>query len=242
MSESILETTVGRLATERPEAVDVLERAGVDYCCGGERSLMDACRAANVDPQSLLDEIDRAADVRGTAGLDLDWSDRPLAELCDHIKRTHHAFLREQLPLLEDRIDKVVNAHAATHPELIEVRSAFAELRNELEPHMMKEERILFPAIRALEQSDRPLAFPFGTVQNPIRMMEHEHDNAGQCLRRLRELTSDYSPPEDACPTYLAMLDGLQNLEADLHRHIHKENNILFPRAAALEQKSQPVA
>ena len=237
MKEAKLETSVGQLAAERSEAVAVLEQAGVDFCCGGDRSLNDACRAANVDPQSVLDKIDREV-AKGCDVSAVDWSSAPLTELCDHIEQTHHAFLREQLPFLTQLIDKVVDAHGKNHSELYDVRRVFGELRAELEPHMMKEEQILFPAVRALELASHQVTFPFGSVQNPIRMMEHEHDNAGQALRRLRELTSEFTAPDDACNTYRALLDWLEYLEADLHLHIHKENNILFPRAVELERKS----
>ncbi|HIK95094.1 MAG TPA: iron-sulfur cluster repair di-iron protein, partial [Planctomycetes bacterium] len=144
------------------------------------------------------------------------------------------AFLKTELPRLTQLVRKVADVHDSVHPELHDVRTVFAELRSELEPHMMKEENILFPAIRLLEQSMDCPRFPFGTVANPIRMMEHEHDNAGNALKRIRELTQDFLVPVDACNTWRTMLDGLQNLERDLHRHIHKENSILFPRAEQL--------
>jgi regulator of cell morphogenesis and NO signaling len=131
--------------------------------------------------------------------------------------------------------------HGENHPELHQVKQAFAELRAELEPHMFKEERILFPAIRMLEQSESPPAFPFGAVANPIRMMELEHDHAGDALERIRTLTGDYRIPEGACNTYRAMLARLQTLEQDMHLHVHKENNILFPRAIELESSPAKV-
>jgi regulator of cell morphogenesis and NO signaling len=132
-------------------------------------------------------------------------------------------------------IAKIVNAHGEARPELSKVQHEFAALRSELEPHMFKEEQVLFPAIRWLEQSETQPAFPFGTVANPIRMMEHEHDTAGNVLARIRELTCDYRAPADACNTYRAALDGLRELEIDLHQHIHKENSILFPKAIERE-------
>ncbi len=132
-------------------------------------------------------------------------------------------------------IEKVVAAHGQNQPQLNDLGQVFAALRGELEPHMFKEEQVLFPAIRQLEQAANRPSFPFGTVANPIRMMEHEHDTAGHALARIRELTNEYVPPETACNTYRVMLDGLRVLETDLHQHIHKENNILFPRAQTLE-------
>ena len=138
--------------------------------------------------------------------------------------------------LLTTLIAKIVDAHGEVHPELSRVQHEFAALRGELEPHMFKEEQVLFPAIRRLERSETPPVFPFGTVANPIRMMEHEHDNAGNGLAHIRELTCDYRAPADACNTYRAALDGLRELELDLHQHIHKENNVLFPRAMEMER------
>jgi regulator of cell morphogenesis and NO signaling len=192
-----------------------------------------------LDAGRVLNELDQAPAVGADSVCD--WSSAPLADLCDHIERTHHAFLREQLPRLGGWIDRVVAAHADRHPELADVRRAFHELRAELEPHMFKEEHILFPAIRALERAACPLAFPFGSVSNPIGVMEGEHDRAGALLARLREPAHGYQVPDDACGTYRALLDGLRRLEADLHVHIHKENNILFPRAAELES-AEPAA
>ncbi len=166
------------------------------------------------------------------------WLTAPLTELCDHIEQTHHAFLHEQLPFITELLNKVVAAHGEHHPELADVRDTFRALREELEPHMFKEERILFPAIRKLETAGVPLSMPFGSVQNPIGVMEDEHAVAGEALRRMRMLTDDYQIPDDACGAYRGLLEILPRLESDLHEHIHKENNILFPRAIELERAS----
>ena len=238
MSKATLESPVGQVAACQPEAIRILEQHGIDYCYG-DKSLAVACRDAGINAQEVFDEIERAKPIDDEPRPD--WLDVSLTDLCDHIEQTHHTFLREQLPFLTQLIDKVVEVHAQLHPELREVRIAFAKLRAELESHMMKEERILFPAVRALEQASQHVVFPFGSMQNPIRMMEHEYDSAGQVLRRLRELTSGFAAPDDACNSYRASLDWLAHLEADLHQHIHKENNILFPRAAEMEAR-QPVA
>ena len=234
MTELAKDTPVGQWAVHRPQAIHVLERHGVDYCCGGDKPLTDACRDAGVDLQQVFDDLNLAEPSEHGASPS-NWCDASLTELCDHIEQTHHAFLREQLPQLTERIAKVVAAHAEKHPELLDVQSTFQDLRAELEPHMIKEECILFPAIRIMEKGSPPFVFPFGSVRNPIGAMEHEHDNAGNAVRRLHELTDGYTVPGNACTTYRAMLEGLQRLEADLHEHIHKENNILFPGAAKLE-------
>jgi regulator of cell morphogenesis and NO signaling len=237
MTELAKDTPVGQWAVHRPQAIRILERCGVDYCCGGEKPLADACRDAGVDLQRVFDELNCAKPAQ-CAESPRDWRDASLTELCDHIERTHHAFLKETLPQITEWIAKVVVAHAEQHPELLDVQSTFHDLRAELEPHMMKEECILFPAIRAMERGSGPFAFPFGSVSNPIGTMRHEHDNAGNAVRRLHRLTSGYTVPDSACTTYRVMLEGLDRLETDLHEHIHKENNILFPRAANLEQSA----
>jgi len=228
-----LNESVGSWVAQHPQTSRVFESHQIDYCCGGGKSLEQACHDRQVDAQQIVEELEQA--IAGAEKPAEDWLQAPLTDLCDHIEQTHHAYLRTELPRLTQMIAKVVAAHGESHPKLHDVKRVFAELCAELEPHMFKEERILFPAIRLMEQSAASPSFPFGTVANPIRIMEHEHDNAGDALSQLRTLTGDYGPPADACNTYRAMLDGLRELEADMHQHIHKENNILFPRGIELE-------
>ncbi len=230
-----LNTTVGQWVAAHPQTSRIFETARIDYCCGGGKPLDHACRDRQLDPQDILAQLHEAVETVGGEPAD-NWTKAGLAELCDHIEETHHAYLRTELPRLTALIAKIVNAHGEAHRELSEVQQEFAALRGELEPHMFKEEQVLFPAIRRLEQSETRVAFPFGTVANPIRMMEHEHNIAGDGLARIRELTCDYMAPADACNTYRVVLDGLRELEIDLHRHIHKENSILFPRAIEREK------
>ncbi len=233
---SALETTapVGDWVTHHPQTARVLEEFQIDYCCGGHQPLADVCEQRGLDVHAvtsrLNDAISQSADATQS-----DWTKASPSELCDHIVTTHHAFLRQELPRLTQLVEKVANVHGGKHPELNDLRSVYAELRAELEPHMMKEERVLFPAICQLDQAASAPQFPFGTVANPIRMMEHEHDEVGNALKRIRQLTADFTVPDCACNTYRVMLDSLQNLESDLHQHIHKENNILFPMAQRLE-------
>ena len=213
----------------------MFEQFQIDYCCGGGKPLQDACAARQLDSDSVLSRLNEEITESGDTP-EQDWSAESLTNLCDHIEQAHHAYLKTELPRLTQIVEKVASVHGKKFPELLELRSVFASLRAELEPHMFKEERILFPAIRQLEQSPSRPDFPFGTVANPIRMMEHEHDDAGNALKRIREITADFVVPDHACNTWRVMLDGLEGLEADLHQHIHKENNILFPRAQRLEQ------
>lgn len=234
MSEPGLQTSVGEWVAQRPSTSRVFESLQIDYCCGGSVPLSQACAARQLDPQVVLERLRETA---RDPVMDAErWAEAPLAALCDHIEQTHHAYLRTELPRLQALVTRTLQAHGTSHPELLEVRNAFADLVAELTPHMHKEEQVLFPAIRQLELDGDPVRFPFGSVANPIRMMEHEHDLAGLALGRIRRATGDYLVPEDACPTYRAMLDALQQLERDMHQHVHKENNILFPRAREAER------
>ena len=238
MSGKDASTPVGKWVTEYPRTARVFEEFKIDYCCGGGKSLTEVCKAKQLDADAVLTRLSNMI-IEPNDDSQPDWSQVSLTSLCDHIESTHHAFLKTELPRLTQIVEKVAKVHGDNYPELKRVRDAFAELRAELEPHMFKEERILFPAIRQLEQSDSRPQFPFGSVANPIRMMEHEHDIAGNALKRIRENTFDFEVPVHACNTWRVMLNDLPLLESDLHQHIHKENNILFPKAQQLEAKAQ---
>ena len=228
--------TVRELAVEVPNATRVFEKLGIDYCCGGGASLEEACASAN----KSLEEVLRALQ-EGVGGAHppavRDWNAAPLGELVDHIVNQHHAYVKSEVPRLQALIAKVVGVHGSNHPELKQVQSAFAELGQELASHLMKEEQILFPYVKHMATGDKCPSC-FGTVQNPIRMMMFEHDNAGAKLREIRDATSDYKLPQDACFSYGTLFSALLEFEADLHQHIHLENNILFPRAIAQEQST----
>ncbi|HTX37217.1 MAG TPA: iron-sulfur cluster repair di-iron protein [Bryobacteraceae bacterium] len=229
--------TLADLAATSPGAIRILEQYGLDYCCGGKQALAEACRSKQLAPERILREIDEAAAVITAAR---DWSTAPLDELVRHIVETHHAYLKLHLPVVEARIRKVVAVHGPRDPQrLPRLAAVFAGLRQELQMHLQKEEAILFPFIaqygRAELRHQRVPPVPFGSIANPIAAMEHEHAEAGDALGEIRELTSDFNPPPYACATVRALYDGLKSLEQDLHLHIHLENNILFPRAIALE-------
>ncbi len=230
------EPTVRDLATDNPAAVRVFEKYNIDYCCGGRRPLAEACQELGLDAGAILAEVE-ASGRPGTNGPD--WTKASLGDLIAHILNTHHAYLNTELPHLEARLEKIAGKHGENHPALVQIKQVFGGLKAELESHCRKEEMILFPAITAMEsarqQGRAPARLPFGSVANPIRMMMHEHDGAGNALREMRRLSEDYTVPEDACPTFRATFADLEILERDLHQHIHLENNILFPRAAALE-------
>jgi len=227
------ETTLADVVTNHPDLARELERRGLDYCCHGGRSLTEACRAAGLDPDAVATELGTAADPTGPEP----WAGLGPAELVDHLESVHHRYLHSELPRLGALVDKVVEVHGARHPELAEVGRRFAELRAGLEPHLMKEELALFPAIRHLAQATTRPVLPFGSIANPISMMRGDHDRDGEVLARLRVVTNDYRVPEDGCASYRALYDGLARLEADTHLHIHKENNVLFPAVLRLEDE-----
>jgi regulator of cell morphogenesis and NO signaling len=230
--------TVGEIAAENPAAVRVFERLNIDYCCGGKRPLGEVCRERGLAADEVAAEIEQTT----RPAENLDWTAAPLTDLADYIVCKHHTYLRQELPALSARLAKVLEAHGANHGDSLHPLSdTFEGLASELASHMMKEEMILFPLIRRMEEAERkggglPPAH-CGSIRNPITVMEYEHDSAATALREMRHFTADYAPPADACPTYRALLHGLQALESDLHVHIHLENNILFPRAAELEAR-----
>ncbi len=229
------EKTIGELVAEAPLRANIFEKRRIDYCCNGHRTLEQVCVDTGIPIQELVAELAGQTSPEGA----VDWRIRSLTELTTHIVERHHKYLRSALPSIALKMDKVVAVHGDAHPFLAATQAVFQALSNELTSHMAKEEMVLFPHIVAMESAQRnnapqPLA-PGGTVRNPIRMMEHEHDDAGRALSRIRELTSGHEPPEGACNTFCALYAQLAELEDDLHAHIHLENNILFPRAAALE-------
>ena len=233
MQNDFLSQTVGDIVRTNPARSRVFERFSIDYCCGGKAPFEAACRSRGLDAASVAAELRRVDEEPSNS--EVDPAQMGLAELADHIVATHHAWLGEQLPRMDALTARVAEAHGASDPRLHEIRRVFLECRAELESHMHKEEHALFPMIRALEEADGPIEFHCGSLMNPIRMMEHEHDRAGEAMRCFRELTDDYTPPERACNTYRAMIDLLAAFERDMHVHVHKENNVLFPRAAQLE-------
>ena len=236
MSTITAEQTVGELVAEQPGRSRVFEAHRIDYCCGGKRPLAEACEKKGVAVEAILEELAQA-DQQGLTDDPTDYSTMALDVFADHIVDTHHAYLGRELPRLVKMAEKVAKVHGEKDERLAEVATVMRGLTEELESHMMKEERVLFPAIRMLAQSDGLPAMPCGTLANPIGVMEAEHDSAGDALEALVRLTDGYTPPDWACNTYRALLDGLADLELDLHQHIHKENNILFPRALAEEAR-----
>jgi len=215
--------TLGELVTTDPSLARELERFGLDYCCGGGKTIAEACSTRGLDPAAVAADLEAARVVAPPA----EWSSMGAAELVDHIEATHHRYLWTELPRLSALADKVLAAHGHRHPELGQV--------SDLEPHLMKEERVLFPMIRELGQADRRPMFHCGTVRNPIAVMTVEHEQVGALLAHLRGLTDDYSVPPDGCRSYSALYAALAELEEDTHLHVHKENNVLFPAVERIE-------
>lgn len=231
-------TTVRELVIQMPQATRVFEKFKIDYCCGGNTSLVEACAKAGVDLRELEQELEHAGPAREIQATD--FNEMTLPVLIDHIVTKHHLFTREEMVRLDALMTKVVSVHGDKHPELQEVSTLLKKLDEDLNPHMLKEERVLFPYIVQLDRSAtlkvNPPFAPFGTVKNPVRMMMMEHDAAGEILRELRSVTSDYAIPADACMSYKTLYEALEALERDLHQHIHLENNILFPKAVEFEE------
>lgn len=227
-SHGSLDRALGDLVAERPARARVFERLGIDYCCHGHRSLLDASTEAGLDPVTVATELEAVADGTDAEVDSLD----PLA-LIDHIVDTHHRYLHEELPLLVALAEKVRDVHGSRHPELLQVAALVTEIRDDLVPHLAKEEQVLFPAIK--EWADGQRSFPFGTLTNPVRMMMIEHDRAGELLEQLRAATEGYRPPDDGCASYQTLYGRLEHLELDTHRHVHLENNVLFPAVTSDE-------
>lgn len=229
--------TVREVAVMIPESTRLFETLKIDYCCGGNQLLTDACESAGVTVDNVIAMLAQLSE--STKKDAVDFQQLSLTELITHILDTHHVFTRAELERLPALIEKVTNAHGANHPELFKVSDLFQQLADDLKPHMLKEERILFPYIVALEAAiaqKRLLPFaPFASVTYPIRVMATEHDNAGNLLHELRAVTSDYQTPKDACFSYHTLYQALAELEKDLYQHIHLENNILFPKAIEME-------
>lgn len=230
--------TVREMALEIPGATRVFEKLGIDYCCGGNRLLSDACETAGVSVDQVLAsmELEHGSQEKFE---EPNFVTAALGELINHIVEKHHVFTKAEIDRLRLLIVKVENAHGQNHTEIARLRSLFETLSAELEPHMMKEERVLFPYVMQMEdaaRSERPHPNPpFGTVANPVRMMMMEHETAGELLKEMREITGNYAVPPDACISYQTLYQALDAFEKDLHQHIHLENNILFPRAVEME-------
>lgn len=242
--------TVREMALNIPGATRVFEKLGIDYCCGGNKPLEKVCGEANLEVERVIDSLESAVvESRQRNNTDSqveNWQNALLEDLIAHIQKTHHNYVKAEIARLRPLLNKVCNVHGLRHPELAPLRNDFHALAQELTTHMMKEEMVLFPYIERMEESllsaEPILPAPFGTVENPVSKMVHEHDSAGNLLRHMRELSGGYTPPEGACTSYKTLYRALAEFERDLHQHIHLENNILFPRAITMERKNHATA
>lgn len=233
--------TVREIALEKPLTTRVFEEFKIDYCCHGDTPFEEACLNAGV----LAEEVNGKIDDVLSSSTDIDGkslSDLPLSDLIDHILDRHHVFTREEIAHLTPLMAKVASRHGDHYKYLLELKDLFEAICNDLEPHMQKEEQLLFPYILDLEykhlNGQTPPFPPFGTVQHPVRMMTAEHEDVGDLLAEMRQVASDYKLPDGACPSFTALYHRLGEFERDLHQHIHLENNLLFPRAIDLERKA----
>lgn len=224
---------VGQLVAEQPARSRVFERWGIDYCCGGRKTLADVCAKKGLDTQAVVNDLE-ASDAQPQPPT-IDWTKEPMAKLADHIQEVHHGYLRDSLPRLTAMTERVADRHEERDPRLVELRDVYARFRSDMEFHTEKEDKFLFPAIRSLDGQGEVTAIS-RRIAEPIQHMLDDHDDAGAALERMRELTDGFTPAEHACNTWRAMLQALAELEADTHLHVHLENNILFPRAIEAAQ------
>ncbi|MGZ4787010.1 MAG: iron-sulfur cluster repair di-iron protein [Terriglobales bacterium] len=232
--------TVREFALEVPQATRLFEKLGIDYCCGGGKPLTEACLQANVPLDEVLQNLSHGTVEENES---TNWKQANLSDLIDHIVTKHHGYVKQELPRLDSLMNKVTSKHGPKHPELSKMQELLAALDAELTSHLMKEEQVLFPYVvdceRTLRESGRVRPPMFGSVRNPIHMMELEHDSAGEVLKEMRAISNGFTAPEDGCFSFKTLYQGLMEFEADLHQHIHLENNILFPRAIDLESQGR---
>lgn len=221
------DTTIGQLVAARPLLARLFDRLGFDYCCGGKQTLAAACARRGLDPATTVALLESATAALAAGPAEVDAAAMGLAALADHIEATHHAYLKAELPRLVEMAGRVATKHGWRDARLPEMASVVNTLAQEMFSHMQKEEVVLFPLVRQIEAGARV------DLAAPIAQLESEHEAAGGLTARLRELTDGFTPNAEACNTHRALLAGLADFESDLHRHVHKENNILFPRALA---------
>lgn len=233
--------TIGSMVAENYKAASVFRKYGIDFCCQGGRSLEEACREKAINHEVVAHELEAVA-TDGSSD-NIDYRSWPLDLLADFIEKTHHRYVTDKTPEIRAYLYKINKVHGERHPELAEIEQLFLDSSEELLQHMKKEEAILFPYIRQMveaERKDQPLAIaPFGSIENPINAMMEEHLHEGQRLARIAELSNGYSIPTDGCNTFKVAFAMVEEFEKDLHKHIHLENNILFPKSVDLEKMAQ---
>jgi len=241
--ENIEQKTLSEIVTEDFRSAAVFEKYGLDFCCHGNRSLIEAANEKQLSAESVV--ADLAVVLKSNDSSSLDFNNMELDALVEYIINTHHSFVREKLPFITELGKRVVNAHGANHPEVLEIAQLFAGVKVEFEGHLIKEEMILFPQIKKLVEVKRGEAEyirpSFGSIAHPIRVMKAEHENAGSAFDSIKKLSNNYNPPADACNTFKVYYAELENFENDLHKHVHLENNILFPKSLICESENQKI-
>lgn len=229
--------TIGEIVAQDYRTASVFKRYGIDFCCGGKRSVADACTEKGIDLTTIEQELSEL--VQQPSALQMSYKDWAADFLTDYIVNRHHTYVRKAIPEITAYAEKVAKVHGKRHPETVEIFYNWKALAAELESHMLKEENILFPYIKQLAKvnENQLLTLPFGTVQHPVSMMEMEHEDAGELMSVIRKLSSGFTPPEDACTTYRVLFNLLEDFENDLHEHVHIENNVLFPKAIQIENE-----
>lgn len=236
---TITQKQVGAFVAEDYRTAAVFTKYGIDFCCRGNRSLEEVCEKNGIETNELVSSLESITKSQNNQSID--YKSWPLDLLVDYIEKKHHRYVEEKIPIIKQFLNKLCKVHGERHPELFEINNLFTSSAGELAQHMKKEELVLFPFVKKLvkaELSQTAIESPgFGTVKNPIAMMMQEHDNEGERFRKIANLSSNYTPPADACNTYKVTFAMLKEFEEDLHLHIHLENNILFPSAEKLEKK-----
>lgn len=231
-------TIVGDLVAKDYRTATVFKQNGIDFCCNGNRTLEEVCKQKEMSVTNIIGELNQVSQQISAA--QTDFNSWPLDLLADYIEKKHHRYVEEKIQEIKPYLDKICKVHGEHHPELYEINQLFNDSAGELAMHMKKEELILFPAVRRMVKAQMQKTTPerpqFGSVNNPIKMMMHEHNNEGERFRKIEELSNKYNPPQDACNTYRVSFAMLKEFEDDLHLHIHLENNILFPKALELEK------
>lgn len=238
--ETTTKTTIGEMVAKDYRAATVFQKFGIDYCCKGNRTLEEASEMKKIDVNEVKSALEKA--LASPTEENMDFNFWPLDLLADYIEKKHHRYVEDRIPLLLQYLNKLCKVHGDVHPELFEINRLFNETAGDLTSHMKKEELVLFPYIRKMLKKQKDgssvLNAPhFGTVKNPIKMMMDEHENEGERFERIANLTGNYNPPADACNTYRVTYALLDEFEKDLHKHIHLENNILFPKSILHEEK-----
>lgn len=237
----IEDLTLSEIVTSKPAAAVLFENYNLDFCCGGKRKLSEVLKNEPTKLKEVISQIEKLFESKSEPETDFDRFS--LSRLVDYIVETHHSYVKENLPVIQQHLEKVALKHGEFHPEMRKINTLFAEIKNDFEQHMMKEEMILFPQIKKMElfPLDGTKSTNFSDMQQPIHVMENEHEAAHKLIDEIKQLSNNFTPPADACTTFKLCLDELKFFESDLHRHVHLENNLLFPKAMVMQQKQRKI-